>query len=108
MSDQANGLREDVAFLRSMAEQGRRGPLLGGIFLAAAGLIYGAASFMDWGIETGHLPFAVSDGKNCRALEHGGRFFESIGRVQRVSRNRDALHSVVDRRPPRLRDARTI
>lgn len=29
MSDQSQGLREDVAFMRSMAEQGRRGPLLG-------------------------------------------------------------------------------
>jgi hypothetical protein len=58
MSDQSQGLREDVAFMRSMAEQGRRGPFLGGIFLAAAGLIYGAASFLHWGIQTGHLPFA--------------------------------------------------
>jgi hypothetical protein len=64
MSDQANGLREDVAFMRSMAEQGRRGPLLGGIFLAAAGLIYGTASFLHWGIQTGRLPFAPASTDN--------------------------------------------
>ena len=63
MSDQANGLKDDISFMRSMAEQGRRGPLLGGVFLAAAGLIYGAASFLHWGIESGHLAsaFPISD-----------------------------------------------
>jgi len=55
MSDQTNGLREDISFIRSMAEQGRRGPLLGGVFLAAAGLIYGGAAFLHWGVETGRI-----------------------------------------------------
>jgi hypothetical protein len=55
MSDQANGLRDDISYLRNMAEQGRRGPLLGGIFLAAAGLIYGAAAFVHWAVETGRI-----------------------------------------------------
>lgn len=63
MSDHANGLRDDISYMRNLAAQGRRGPLLGGVFLAAAGLIYGAAAFTDWGIETGRLPsFRASAG----------------------------------------------
>jgi hypothetical protein len=37
--------------MRSMAEQGRRGPILGGAFLAAAGLVYGGAALLQWLVE---------------------------------------------------------
>ena len=39
MSDHTDGLKDDIVFMRGLAEQGRRGPVLGGIFLVAAGLI---------------------------------------------------------------------
>jgi hypothetical protein len=55
MSDQAQDIREDISFMRSLAEEGRRGPILGGAFLAAAGLIYGAAAFVQWAVETSRL-----------------------------------------------------
>lgn len=52
MTDQMQGLREDVAFMRGLAEEGRNAPLLGGDISVAAGLIYGAASFATYaGIE---------------------------------------------------------
>jgi hypothetical protein len=60
MSDHADSLRSDISYMRNMAEQGRRGPLLGGSFLAGAGLIYGAAGVLQWLEETGttalHIP----------------------------------------------------
>jgi hypothetical protein len=60
MSDQSNSLKDDITFMRQMAEQGRNGPVLGGAFLAAAGLIYGAASVVQWGIQTGRLPLPLT------------------------------------------------
>ncbi|HEY0436153.1 MAG TPA: hypothetical protein VGC92_05905 [Phenylobacterium sp.] len=47
MTDQ-NAIRDDIAFLRALAEQGQRGSLVGGSILFAAGLIFGAASLTLW------------------------------------------------------------
>jgi hypothetical protein len=52
MSDHADSLRNDISFMRSLAEQGRRGPILGGAFLAAAGLIYGGGAVLQWLVQT--------------------------------------------------------
>jgi hypothetical protein len=43
-----------------MAEQGRRGPLLGGAFLAGAGLTYGAAAALHWLVQTGAVSAPIS------------------------------------------------
>lgn len=60
MSDQADSLREDITYMRRMAEQGRSGPVLGGAFLTAAGLLYGAAAAAQWLVQTGALVLPVS------------------------------------------------
>lgn len=49
-------LREDISFLRNLAESGRKGPILGGIFLAAAGIVFGGASFLDFAAMQGWFP----------------------------------------------------
>lgn len=41
-------LRDDIAYLRALAEEGRQGPLLGGSILMAGGLIFGTASLIVW------------------------------------------------------------
>jgi hypothetical protein len=61
MADERS-LHEEISFLRQMAESGRRGPLLGGIFLAGAGLVFGGASFLDGAMQTGLVPFRISEG----------------------------------------------
>ena len=48
MTEQNRSLREDIAFIRQMAEAGRDRPMLGGQILAAAGLIFGIASLAVW------------------------------------------------------------
>ena len=48
MTDDVKAIRADLAFLRALAEDGRRTPLLGGSLLAAAGGCYGLASFVQW------------------------------------------------------------
>jgi hypothetical protein len=47
-SNAAQTVREDIAFMRAMVEEGASGPLLGGSFLLATGLIYAAASAAQW------------------------------------------------------------
>src|SRR5450432_1558593 len=47
MTDQ-NSLRDDIAFMRGLAEAGRAAPLQGGSILMAAGLIFGACALATW------------------------------------------------------------
>jgi len=51
-----NTLREDISFLRQLAESGRKGPILGGIFLAGAGVVFGLACFANGASDMGLLP----------------------------------------------------
>lgn len=48
MTDQATNLRDDIAFMRSLAEEGRQGPMLGGSIMLASGLLFGTASLVIW------------------------------------------------------------
>lgn len=55
MTDGLQGLRDDVAFMRDMAEQGGAAPLLGGSILAAAGALFAPASLVHWAVASGRL-----------------------------------------------------
>jgi hypothetical protein len=57
MSDQ-NSIRDDISYMRQLAESGRKGPILGGIFLAAAGIVFGGTCVVSWAMHAGLLPFA--------------------------------------------------
>ena len=52
-------LREDIGYMRGLAEQGRKGTIYGGVFLAVAGLVFGFACLIQWCAIVGWLP-AVS------------------------------------------------
>lgn len=43
-----NTIKDDITFMRQLAEQGRSTPILGGIFLAIAGALFGACCFLQW------------------------------------------------------------
>jgi hypothetical protein len=55
MSTEEKSIREDISYMRQLAESGRRGPILGGIFLAAAGIVFGLACIVSWAGRTGML-----------------------------------------------------
>jgi hypothetical protein len=55
-----NSLREDISYLRQMAESGRKGPIMGGIFLAGAGAVFGGACFVDAARQHGLLPQSLT------------------------------------------------
>lgn len=48
--DQIQSVRDDIAFMRALAEEGTQVPLLGGGISLAAGLIFAAASVVHWAV----------------------------------------------------------
>ena len=46
--DQLQSVRDDIAFMRALAEEGSQAPLLGGGVSLAAGLVFGMASVVHW------------------------------------------------------------
>ncbi len=53
--DQIQSVRDDIAFMRALAEEGSQVPLLGGGVTLAAGLIFGAAAVIHWLLVEGIL-----------------------------------------------------
>ena len=46
-------IRDDIAFMRALAEEGRQAPMLGGGVLVSAGAIFGTASVLQWATLAG-------------------------------------------------------
>ena len=53
MTHDLQTVREDLAFMKALAQEGRRAPLLNGRSLLAAGVIYGLTSLAAWAVWTG-------------------------------------------------------
>ena len=53
--DQEQSVPDDIAYMQALAQEGRQAPLLGGSILIAAGLIFGLASIVAYGIDSGIL-----------------------------------------------------
>jgi hypothetical protein len=61
MSDTTHTLRDDIAFVRALAEEGRQSPYRGDVALAA-GVIWGSASLYSWSVvsQVWHPPGGFS------------------------------------------------
>jgi hypothetical protein len=46
----SNTMKDDITYLRRMADEGRSTPILGGVFLACAGVIFGVACLVQWAL----------------------------------------------------------
>jgi hypothetical protein len=51
-------VKDDLAFIKALAQEGRRAPLLNGRSLIAAGVIYGLTSLATWAMGVGVLQLA--------------------------------------------------
>lgn len=51
MTDQMQAIQDDIRYMRALADEGRRAPLLGGPILLMAGLTFGAASLSAWAFQ---------------------------------------------------------
>jgi hypothetical protein len=54
MTHDVQAIRDDLAFMRALAQEGRRAPLLIGHNLLVGGIVYGTASLFAWAVAT-HL-----------------------------------------------------
>jgi hypothetical protein len=57
MNDQNHAIRDDIAFMRALAEEGRQTPMLGGSVLLAAGLIFGTVNGIGAYVEATQTAF---------------------------------------------------
>ena len=62
MTDDLDTRPTDIAFLRSLAEEGSTAPLGGGRILMAAGLLYGGASLFQWAAISDLVPISPRQG----------------------------------------------
>ena len=53
--DQVQSVHDDIAYMKALAQEGRQAPLLGGSILITAGLVFGLASIVAYGIDSGIL-----------------------------------------------------
>lgn len=53
--DQIQSVHDDIAYMKALAQEGRQAPLLGGSILITAGLVFGLASIIHYGIDSGIL-----------------------------------------------------
>lgn len=55
--DKLQSVRDDLAFMRALASEGQKTPLLGGAVLFGAGIIYGLASLAHWAAIKRYIDF---------------------------------------------------
>lgn len=55
MTQDMQAVKADLAFIKALAQEGRRAPLLNGRSLIAAGVIYGLTSLAAWAMAVGVL-----------------------------------------------------
>jgi hypothetical protein len=53
--DQMQTMRDDIAYMKALAQEGRQAPILGGSILVASGTIYGLASLVHGAAAAGIL-----------------------------------------------------
>lgn len=53
--DQIQSVKDDIAFMRALAAEGQKTPMLGGAIMVVAGLIFGLASIGHWALVVGIL-----------------------------------------------------
>jgi hypothetical protein len=55
MTRDTQTIQDDIAYMRALAQEGRRAPLLAGRFLVAAALIFGCANLVQWALLSGAI-----------------------------------------------------
>ena len=53
MTRETQAIQDDIAYMRSLAHEGRHAPLLAGPILVTAGIVFGTTSLIQWAIQSG-------------------------------------------------------
>lgn len=78
--------KDDIAYIRALAEEGRTAPPLSGPVLVAAALIFGTASVAQWAIQSGVLdvdPMTQLWVWIASGVAFGAALFVLLGRMKR-------------------------
>ena len=59
--EKIQSLKDDIAFMRALAQEGTSAPLLGGSILVAAGGTFAVAGLVHWSIQTGLVSLPKSN-----------------------------------------------
>ena len=51
--DQVQSVHDDIAYMKALAQEGRQAPLVGGRILITAGLVFGVAAIVHYGVDSG-------------------------------------------------------
>ena len=60
MTDAQTKIADDLAYLKTLAEEGRAAPILAGPYMALAGSVFGITSLVAYAIQTRILPLPAS------------------------------------------------
>lgn len=60
MTRDQQAIQDDIAYMRALAQEGQRTPLLAGRFLVAAAIIFGTANTGLWAVQSGTLNVSSS------------------------------------------------
>jgi len=52
---------EDLAYVRTVAEEGQQAPLIGGVYLVLFGVLLSVGYVLHWSLLSGVLQFGVGD-----------------------------------------------
>ena len=55
MTDQIKAIQDDIAFLKSLVDEGGGTARTGGRIIATAGVVYGVAAIVHWLVQTGRI-----------------------------------------------------
>src|SRR5690606_16323821 len=94
--DQMQNVRDDIAYMRAMAEEGRKAPLLGAAILISAGLIFSVASLLAWAGQTGVGGMTV-EAANWGWLGAMALFFVVLSYFSHRMRGRPGMMAPVNR-----------
>jgi hypothetical protein len=85
-NDQIRSLKEDIGYMKALADEGATAPLVGGSILVAAGLIFGTASIGEWANAAGLIAL---QGVQHAYLWGGAGILFAITLVVLIRRQRD-------------------
>lgn len=91
--DQIQSVKDDIAFMRALAAEGQKTPMLGGAIMVAAGLIFGLASIAHWALVVGILRLDPAWGEAAVWLPAGVLFAIALTVVIRRTERKPGARS---------------
>jgi hypothetical protein len=97
MTDAKQALRDDISFMRALAEEGRATPMLGGSILLAAGLIFGTGQLFAVALAAAAGPAGLPAWAQAGPAVATAAFLVMLVFLRRVIARKPGAHSPINR-----------